>query len=100
MVTEVQNGEVAEACESVVAVDKTEATNDFNDRFAKSMAIVRYVRAEKQFTDASREFNEVCQEVRAKVGKSAKFVTQIEWKHYLVTSDDEGNFSVEPIDSI
>lgn len=98
MVAEVENGEVAEAIGEAVVVPNFGA--DVLSRVERSLAIAAYVRAEKRFSDASQAFNEACQDVRKKIGKSAKFVAKIDWQTYLVTSDDEGNFSVEPIDSI
>lgn len=71
-----------------------------DDRVDIQMAIARYLRAQQQFNTVSKEFTESCKEVRERIGKNAKFVSTQSFKSHLVTSDSEGNFDIEPIESL
>ena len=60
----------------------------------------RYLRAVERFEAASNEFNESCQTIRQALPRESRFVANIMHQHYLVTSDNEGNFEVESIDTV
>ena len=49
---------------------------------------------------ASNEFNESCQTIREALPRESRFVANISHQHYLVTSDREGNFEVEQVDTV
>ncbi len=69
-------------------------------RVAISLAVGRYLRTSKQFNDVSKEFTESCKTLRKELGHQQRFIVQNEFKHYLVTSDRDGNFEVEHIPTI
>lgn len=73
---------------------------DIDKRVAVSLAVGRYLRSSDKFNEASREFTASCKSLRMQLGQSARFVCQVDFKHYLVTSDNDGNFDVELIQSI
>lgn len=73
---------------------------DIERRVALSLAVGRYLRSAERFNDASREFTGACQSLRKQLGTEQRFVVQIDFKHYLVTSDRDGNFDVEQITSL
>lgn len=69
-------------------------------RVALSIAVGRYLRSTQRFNEASKEFTDSCRTLRKELGNEQRFVAQIDFKHYLVTSDREGNFEVEHIQSL
>jgi hypothetical protein len=73
---------------------------DIERRVALSLAVGRYLRSADRFNEASREFTGACKSLRKQLGSGQRFVVQVDWKHYLVTSDRDGNFDVEPITSL
>ena len=60
----------------------------------------RDLRAIERFEAASNEFNESCQTIRQALPRESRFVANIMHQHYLVTSDSEGNFEVESVDTV
>lgn len=73
---------------------------DIERRVALSLAVGRYLRSADRFNQASLEFTGACKSLRQQLGNEQRFVVQVDWKHYLVTSDRDGNFDVEPIQFI
>jgi hypothetical protein len=73
---------------------------DIEKRVALSLAVGRYVRSAERFNEASRDFTGACKSLRKHLGREQRFVVQVDWKHYLVTSDRDGNFDVEHIHSL
>lgn len=73
---------------------------DIEKRVGLSLAVGRYLRSAERFNEASREFTGACRSLRKRLGSEQRFVVQVDWKHYLVTSDRDGNFDVEPIASL
>lgn len=73
---------------------------DIGRRVALSLAVGRYLRSADRFNEASREFTGACKSLRKQLGSGQRFVVQVDWKYYLVTSDRDGNFDVEPIASL
>ncbi len=76
------------------------APMDIDQRVNVSLALQRYLGAVERFESASREFNNACQAIRDVLPKASRFVANISHKHFLVTSDREGNFEVEQVDSV
>lgn len=75
-------------------------TIDIERRVAISLAVGRYLRSADRFNEASKEFTGACKSLRQQLGTEQRFVVQIDFKHYLVTSDRDGNFDIEHIQSI
>jgi len=71
-----------------------------DERVNIQLAITRYLRAKEHFNSVSKEFTESCRELRKRVGKNARFVSTQSFKSHLVTSDGEGDFDIEPIESL
>ena len=69
-------------------------------RVAISLAVSRYLRAADRFQAASGDFTGACKSLRKQLGSDQRFVVQVDFKHYLVTSDNDGNFDIEAIDSL
>ena len=74
--------------------------SDIETRVNVSLAVGRYLRAADRFEAASNEFNEACSGLRNQLVEPSRFVTKIDFKHYLVTSDQERNFEVEKLELI
>ena len=74
--------------------------NDIERRVALSLSVGRYLRASDRFHKVSREFTDACKTLRKHLGNEARFVVQVDFKHFLITSDSAGNFEVEPIESL
>ncbi|GAA4446416.1 hypothetical protein [Novipirellula rosea] len=73
---------------------------DIERRVALSLAVGRYLRSADRFNQASRDFTGACKSLRKQLGTNQRFVAQIDFKHYLVTSDRDGNFDVEAIPTL
>lgn len=73
---------------------------DFDSRINIAVAVGAYLRAIDRFDMASQEMTKACSELRGQLKGSARFVVQAEYRHFLVTSDNEGNFDVEQIESL
>lgn len=76
------------------------APKDIEQRVNISLGLQRYLRAVKHFEAASEEFNEACQEIRNRLPRQSRFIANLSYQSYLVTSDREGNFEVEQVDTI
>ncbi len=75
-------------------------SSDIETRVNLSLAVGRYLRAVERFESATKEFNEACSALRNQLVEPSRFVTMIDFKHYLVTSDKERNFEVEELELI
>ena len=73
---------------------------DIERRVALSLAVGRYLRSADRFNQASRDFTGACKSLRKQLGTNQRFVAQIDFKHYLVTSDRDGNFDIEAIPTL
>ena len=73
---------------------------DIERRVAISLAVGRYLRSADRFNEASREFTGACKSLRKQLGTGQRFVVQVDFKHYLVTNDRDGNFDIEHIQSL
>jgi hypothetical protein len=73
---------------------------DIERRVAISLAVGRYLRSADRFQEASKDFTGACKTLRKQLGAQQRFVVQVDFKHYLVTSDRDGNFDIEPIASL
>ena len=73
---------------------------DIERRVALSLAVGRYLRSADRFNQASRDFTEACKSLRRQLGTNQRFVAQIDFKHFLLTSDRDGNFDVEAIPTL
>lgn len=73
---------------------------DVETRINISIAVGSYLRAVDRFDMASQALTKACSELRGQLNGPARFVVQVEYRHYLVTSDHEGNFEVEQIESL
>ena len=74
--------------------------SDIENRVDTTLAVGRYLRAMARFEAASKEFNDACTTLRNQLSPTSRFITKIDFRHYLVTSDQERNFEVEEIELI
>lgn len=70
---------------------------DIKQQIEISMAVRGYLKAREKFEQASAEFTQACQRVRA-IKRSMRFVTRIDYKAHLVTIDESGDFEIESIE--
>ena len=73
---------------------------DINDRVNIALAVGGYLRAVDRFDMASKALNKACSELRSQINGRTRFVVQAEHRHFFVTSDSDGNFDVEQIESL
>ena len=73
---------------------------DIERRVAISLAIGHYLLSADRFNEASRDFTASCKSLRKSLGTDQRFVVQVDFKHYIVTSDCDGNFDVTPIEAL
>jgi hypothetical protein len=73
---------------------------DIEQRVAISLAVGRYLRTSEAFNDATKEFNEACTKLRSVLSEPVRVITKVQYRHYLVTSNKEGDFEVEEIEFI
>jgi len=73
---------------------------DINERINIAVAVGGYLRAVDRFEMASQSMNKACSELRLLINGRSRFVVQAEHRHFLVTSDSDGNFDVEQIESL
>jgi hypothetical protein len=85
----------------VVSNPDQELIDRVHEKLEIGSAVRSYLRDVKQFERASKDFSESCQALRAKLKPNSRFVYRMEYgSMYLVTSDSDGNFNVEPVDSL
>ena len=75
-------------------------TMDIERRVSVALSVGRYLRASDKFSEVSAEFRVACKSLRKRLGANQRFVVQVDFRHYLVTTDRDGNFDVEPVPSI
>jgi hypothetical protein len=73
---------------------------DMDTRVNLSLALHRYNRAVERFEEASKEFNESCQAVRAVTKGPARLVVHLDHKTYLFECDGDGSFVLYEVESI
>lgn len=73
---------------------------DIQSRIHIGVAVDTYVRAEREFNEASRRFNESCNQLRTVIQPNLRVVIRRDWRNYLLTTDASGDFDVEEVDSI
>lgn len=73
---------------------------DIEQRVSTQLSVSRYLRAAERFNEVSKEFTAACKDLRQRVGSDSRFVAQVEFKYYLVTSDAKGHFDIQEIQSL
>ncbi len=71
---------------------------DIDKRVSLALAMRRYLQTSERFNQASTEFNEACQEVRQQAERDARYVIRIDYRHWLMEIDSQGNFEIEEIE--
>ena len=84
----------------VVPRDIENTPLDIEARIQIGVAVDAYVRAEREFNEASRRFNESCNQLRSVILPNLRVVIRREWRNYLLTTNTTGDFDVEEVDSI
>lgn len=78
----------------------TSSALNVEQRIALTLAIQEYLHAADRFAEASQRFNKACSTLRQSLPKQSRFLLPISYRHYLVTSDREGNFDIELLESL
>ncbi|MFN3193859.1 MAG: hypothetical protein ACE361_25330 [Aureliella sp.] len=73
---------------------------DLDTRVNLSIAFGSYVNAEREFNRTSRRFTEACKDLRKQLPAKKRLVIRHDSTHYLVETDDDGNFDIEVIESL
>lgn len=93
--------EVVDVVDAVVENPDQEIIDRVHEKLEIGSAVRSYLRDFEQFERASKDFSESCQALRAKLKPNSRFVYRMDYgRMYLVTSDKDGNFNVEAIDSL
>ena len=73
------------------------ATN-VEERVSLALAVRRYLRASDRHDEALKGFEAACDDLRNQVGRNARYVVQIDYRHWLLEVDEAGNFELEEIE--
>ena len=79
---------------------ESQANYSIEQRVSLSLAVGRYLQSSERFQEVSTDFTKACKELRNKLGKDSRFVIQVDFKHYIVSRAADGNFEVDPIQSL
>ena len=87
---------VEDAVEKPLSIDRA----DFETRYSITLAIGKYLRSVNRLQNATSEFAEASKELGELIPPDSAFVAKVDYNHYIVTSDHEGDFNIEPISLI
>ncbi|MDZ4852130.1 MAG: hypothetical protein SGI77_22815 [Pirellulaceae bacterium] len=73
---------------------------DIERRVETLLAAGRYVRATDRFKEASVEFKDACSVLRTVLAPRCRFVAKLDFRHFIITCNDQGEFEVEQIESL
>jgi hypothetical protein len=65
-----------------------------------SVAVRRYLQASERYHRAAREFQEACEGVRERAALQARYVIEVDFRHWLLETDDQGNFEMDEIEHL
>ena len=69
-----------------------------DERVSLAVAVRRYLQASDRFHSASKDFDEACHEVRQHASRDSRYVVRIDYRHWLLEIDSQGNFEIEEIE--
>lgn len=72
--------------------------SDLETRINIALAVASYLRAVDRFDMASQAMTTACSDLRAKLERPSRFVVRVEFRHYLIHCDEQGNFDLEQIE--
>jgi len=67
---------------------------------ARSLAVKDYLEKVTTYNAASSAFTKSCKDLREVLGCNQRFVTSVAGAYYLVTTNQDGDFNVDPIESL
>ena len=73
---------------------------DIERRIALAVALSQYLRVEKKFLSNMRDLDDTSSELSELLDQPGLFVAEIDHQHYLLTADGEGNFDIEPVQTL
>ena len=73
---------------------------DIERRIAIAVALSQYLRVENRFLSSMRDLDDRSSELSELLDQPGLFVTEIDYQHYLLTADGEGNFDIEPVQAL
>lgn len=62
-----------------------------------SLAVRRYISSADCMNQATGDFAKACELLRTLLRRPSRFVVEDRGRHYLVTSDAQGNFEIERV---
>ena len=62
-----------------------------------AIAVGQFLRAENRAIELEAEALEARSKVEEQVGADQRYVVKVEHEHYLLTTDEEGHFDIEPV---
>ena len=65
-----------------------------------AIAVGQYLRAKNRAIESQAELLQAASKIEEQVGADQRFVVEVEHKHYLLTSDECGEFDIEPVEVI
>ena len=69
-----------------------------DQRVSLALAVRRYVQTRERLHQATTEFDQACTEVRQHAEREARYVIQLDYRHWLLEVDAQGNFELEQIE--
>lgn len=69
-----------------------------DERVSLAVAVRRYLQASDRFHSASKDFDEACHELRQQASRDSRYVVRIDYRHWLLEIDSQGNFEIEEIE--
>jgi hypothetical protein len=69
-----------------------------DERVSLAVAVHRYLQASDRFHSASKDFDEACHELRQQASRDSRYVVRIDYRHWLLEIDSQGNLEIEEIE--
>ncbi len=73
------------------------ATN-VESRVSLALAVREYLRQSDRHDAALKGFEGACDNLRSHIDRNARYVVQIDYRHWLLEVDESGNFELEEIE--
>jgi hypothetical protein len=75
-------------------------TSTIDHQVSLSVAVRRYLQASERYHRACVEFQEACEEVRNLAALDSRYVIEEGFRHWLLETDDQGNFEIDEIEHL
>lgn len=71
---------------------------DIKQRMDIKFSVVLYLKSEKRFDEASREFRVRLKQLQEKLQPGDRFVVKVEWTYYLVETNSSGQIQIDEVE--